>query len=67
MPISAPPSRNIPSASGGSVPLRITLSPEERDVARRAYASLPPADAERLYHDMKRKMLLARANGTLNE
>jgi hypothetical protein len=64
---SAPVSRNIPSASGGSVPMRITLSPEERDVARKSYSHLPPADAERLYHDMKRKMLIARANGTLNE
>jgi hypothetical protein len=67
LPISAPVSRNIPSASGGSVPMRITLSPEERDMARRAYASMPPADAERLYFDMKRKMLIARQNGTLNE
>jgi hypothetical protein len=67
VPISAPVSRNIPSASGSTVPMRITLSPEERDMARRSYQDLPPEAAERLYSDMKRKMLIARANGTLNE
>jgi hypothetical protein len=67
MPISAPVSRTIPSASGGSVPMRITLSPEERDMARKSYSDLPPEAAERLYSDMKRRMLIARANGTLNE
>jgi hypothetical protein len=60
-------SRSVPSASGGSVPLRITLSPEERDIARRSYSDLPAEKAERLYSEMKGLMLRRRANGTLNE
>jgi hypothetical protein len=65
--VTAPVSRAMPSVSGRPIESRITLSPEERDMARRSYSDMPPAEAEKLYADMKRKMLVARANGTLNE
>jgi hypothetical protein len=66
--VSAPVSRAAPSISAtNAVPSTITLNAEERDIARRSYHGLPPAEAERLYAEMKRRMLIARANGTLNE
>ena len=36
-------------------------------MARRSYQDMAPAEAEKLYADVKRRMLVARANGTLNE
>jgi hypothetical protein len=64
MPISAPVSRAAPSISaGGAVPTSITLSPEERQMARLSYRDLPPEQAERLYSEMKRRLLVAKANG----
>jgi hypothetical protein len=67
VPMSAPVSRSAPSAAGGAISTRIDLSPEERDMARRSYQDLPPEKAERLYAEMKGRMLAARRNGTLNE
>jgi hypothetical protein len=64
----APVTRGAPNLSeGGKVPSTITLTPEERDMARRSYTWLPPAEAERLFAEMKRKMLIAKANGTLSQ
>jgi hypothetical protein len=65
---SAPVTRGAPSvATGSAMPMRITLSPEERQMAHMAYRDLPPEKAERLYMEMKAKMLKARRDGTLNE
>jgi hypothetical protein len=64
VPYSAPVARSAPSASGGSVSRQITLDPEERQMARLSYRELPHAEAERLYAEMKRKLLVAKANGT---
>jgi hypothetical protein len=66
VPYAAPVTRGAPNISaGGSVPTTITLSIEERDMARRSYQSMPPAEAERLYAEMKRRMLISKANGTI--
>jgi hypothetical protein len=68
VPYAAPVTRGAPNLSeGGKVPTRIDLSPEERDMARRSYQNLPADQAERLYADMKRRMLIAKANGTLSQ
>jgi hypothetical protein len=68
VPYAAPVTRGAPNLSEGSkVPTRIDLSPEERDMARRSYQNLPADQAERLYADMKRRMLIAKANGTLSQ
>jgi hypothetical protein len=67
VPYSAPVTRGAPSVAGGTVAQRIVLSPEEVDMAHRSYRDLPKAQAERLYWEMKTKMLTARRNGTLNE
>jgi hypothetical protein len=67
MPVSAPVSRSMPSVTGRPVETRITLSPEERDVARRSYANMPPAEAERLYAEMKGLLIRRRAAGTYTE
>jgi hypothetical protein len=65
---SAPVTRGAPSmATGGTAPMRITLSPEEVAMAHMSYRDMPKEKAERLYWEMKRKMLKARRDGTLNE
>jgi hypothetical protein len=64
VPYAAPVSRGVPSASGGAVSTTVTLSPEERDMARRSYQGLPPEAAEKLYSQMKYKMLVQKANGS---
>src|SRR5262249_34374130 len=54
MPVAAPVSREVPSASGLRVANnQIRLSAEERDVARQSYQWLPPEKAERLYAEKK--------------
>jgi hypothetical protein len=72
MPVTAPVSRDVPSVSTGrshSFSNTVTLSPAEREVARNSFSdpSMSPEDRERLYATNKRRMLIARANGTLNE
>jgi hypothetical protein len=72
MPVSAPVSRDSPSISTGrpqSIGTSVTLSAAEREIARDSFSdpSMSVEDRERLYAMNKRKMLLARANGTLNE
>jgi hypothetical protein len=68
MPVSAPVSREVPSG-GPRQTNTMTLSPEERIVARNSFSDphLTNEQKENLYAQNKRKMLLARANGTLNE
>jgi hypothetical protein len=65
VPISAPVARSAPSMAGGSVPLRITLSPDEVAMAHLSYRDMPKEKAERLYFEMKRKMLAAKAAGEI--
>ena len=70
MPISAPVSRGAPDlASGRSVPMRITLSPEEVMVARNSFTdpTMTNEQRERLYVANKLRMIQMRKDGTLNE
>jgi hypothetical protein len=69
LPISAPVSRDIPTVSGQRpVDLRsITLSPEERIIARGSYHWLPNDQAENLYARQKAKLAAMRAAGTYSE
>jgi hypothetical protein len=72
MPVSAPVSREAPSISTGrpqSFSTSVTLSPAEREIARNSFSdpSMSAEEKERSYAMQKRRMLIARANGTLNE
>jgi hypothetical protein len=63
---SAPVSRGAQSYSGRPseiVGRTVTLSPEERDIARRSYSWMPGPDAEKLYAQMKMKRDRLRAAG----
>ncbi|QOZ45445.1 hypothetical protein XH89_19605 [Bradyrhizobium sp. CCBAU 53340] len=66
VPTAAPVSRDVPSASGGrlSAQGQITLSVEEREVARRSRLDLPAAEAERLYAANKARLARMRLDGT---
>jgi hypothetical protein len=65
LPISAPVSRNIPMASGGAFSANNTLSPEERDIARRSYSAPDMTDAqkEHAYWVQREKLRRLRATG----
>ena len=66
--MTAPVSRSVPSTSGQTnIGRSVTLTGEERDLARRAYAWLSPDEAEREYALQKRKMYQMRAEGRLND
>jgi hypothetical protein len=68
VPVSAPVSRDVPTSGGlreASVDTRLTA--EERDVARRSYHYLPPAEAEKLYWQMREKLRRARRDGTYRQ
>ncbi|MGJ4939300.1 hypothetical protein ACQR1W_01900 [Bradyrhizobium sp. HKCCYLS1011] len=67
IPMAAPVSRTAPSASGRRDPGRITLSPEERDVARTSMSWLPPEQAEREYANNKAKLARMRDQGIYPE
>jgi hypothetical protein len=68
MPVTAPVSRAVPTPSSQTnVGRSVTLTGEERDLARRAYAWLSPDEAEREYALQKRRMLQMRAEGSLND
>jgi hypothetical protein len=72
IPISAPVSRDVPSVSTGrsqSLGNTVTLSPAEREIARKSYSAPDMTDEmkERAYAMGKKRMLQMRANGTLNE
>jgi hypothetical protein len=69
MPISAPVSRAMPSMTSGAMPTRITLSPEQIQIARTAYSAPDMTDAqkEKAYAMNLLKMERMRKAGTLNE
>jgi hypothetical protein len=65
LPISAPVSRDVPTASGGRVSDRtITLSPEERAVAHAAYHWMTKREAEYEYAKQKHRLAAMRADGS---
>jgi hypothetical protein len=69
MPVSAPVSRDVPTASGQRRTNSVTLSAEEREVARNSFGSvngapdLTPDQKERLYAQNKAKLARMRASG----
>lgn len=65
MPVSAPVSRDAPSATGKPQPSsKMTLSQEERQIARTSFSSnMTNEQKELLYAQNKRKLQLKRANG----
>jgi hypothetical protein len=69
MPVSAPVSRSMPSMTSGAMPTRITLSPEQIQIARTAYSAPDMTDAqkEKAYAMNLLKMERMRRAGTLNE
>jgi hypothetical protein len=69
LPISAPVSRDVPTASGQRTSNigTVVLSAEERDVARRSYHWLSPDLAEREYAFQKAKLTRLRAAGEYPE
>ena len=67
MPMSAPVTRNIPSAAGRRPDN--TLSPEERDIARRSFGAADMTDAQKeyLYLQNKKKYLSLKASGQYSD
>ena len=72
--VSAPVSRDAPSVSGKKASdSKMTLSPEERDIARRSIIDRPDMPAmtneqkEYIYAQNKRKYAQMKANGTYSE
>jgi hypothetical protein len=65
VPISAPVSRTAPSMATGSAPVRVVLLPHEVEMAHLSYRELPPEKAERLYWEMKVRMVRAKAAGEI--
>ncbi len=65
MSVSAPVSRDVPGPSGQRQTNRITLTPEERDIARKSFSASDMTDEqkERLYAMNKAKLIRMRANG----
>ncbi len=67
MPMRAPVSRDVPTASGQRAPSsRITLTPEERQIARTSFTAPDMTDAQKeyLYAQNKAKLAKQRANGS---
>jgi hypothetical protein len=69
LPVSAPVSRDVPTISGAKVQdsRNVTLSPEERVIARGSYSWMSHADAEREYGRQKLKLAAMRKAGTYSE
>jgi hypothetical protein len=66
IPMSAPASRNVPSYSGkGDSPRSMTLTAEERGIARNSYHWMGPEAAEREYAHQKAKMLGLKERGEI--
>jgi hypothetical protein len=66
MPVSAPVSRDVPTASGERQPSsKVTLTEEERRIARTSFTAsdMTNAQKEYLYAQNKRKLQTMRANG----
>jgi hypothetical protein len=65
VPYAAPVTRGAPSVAGGSIAEKVVLSPTEVDMAHRSYQHLPKEQAEKLYWQMKVRMLKAKAAGEI--
>lgn len=63
IPMTAPPSREVPMSDGRMFTDRVTLSAEERQMAHLSYRGMPPAEAERIYAEQKLKIRRERAAG----
>ena len=63
--MTAPVSRDVPGPSGTRTTNRITLTPEERAIARTSFTATDMTDEqkERLYAMNKQKLNKMRANG----
>jgi hypothetical protein len=68
-PVSAPVSRDVPMASGGSASQNKTLSPEERLIARNSFSNpnMTNAQKELLYLRNRQKLNRMRADGSYSE
>ena len=66
MPMTAPVSRQVPSASGRAQDFKtITLTGEQRLIARQSMSWLSPEEAERQYALNLRRMLQGKADGSI--
>jgi hypothetical protein len=66
VPYAAPVTRGAPDLSSGrSMPQRITLDPSEVEMAHLSYRELPKPEAERLYAQMKARLMKAKAAGEI--
>lgn len=65
IPMTAPPSRDVPTASGKRATPQMTLTPEERIIARNSFtaADMTAEQKEYLYAQNKAKLHAMRANG----
>src|SRR5882672_3092225 len=65
MPVTAPVSRDVPNTSGQRSTNRITLTPEQREIARKSFTASDMTDEqkERLYAMNLQKLHRMRANG----
>jgi hypothetical protein len=64
MPMTAPPSREVPMSNGQfQSDNRVTLSAEERQMAHLSYRDLAPTEAEALYARQKLRLVRERAAG----
>ncbi len=67
-PVSAPVTREAPSASTGKPSsTRVPLSPTEREAARYSMPGTPPAEAERIYAENKLKLAALKKDGHYQE
>jgi hypothetical protein len=62
--MSAPVSRNVPSASGQRHQDNNTLSPEEVQIARNSYSGASNAEKEWSYLQMREKLRRKKADGS---
>jgi hypothetical protein len=63
-PVSAPVSRDPPSpTTGRTTPQRVTLTAEERDIARSSMPNTDPGEAERIYAQNKLKLQQLKRDG----
>jgi hypothetical protein len=69
LPVSAPVSRDVPTAGGQKMSAQqtVTLNAEERDIAHKSFSWLHKADAEREYATQKLKLARMRASGVYPE
>jgi hypothetical protein len=70
MPVSAPVSRDVPSASGQrDTPTKVTLTAEERQIARTSFTATDMTDAQKelAYARNKQKLKKMRANGEYHQ